>query len=136
MHMQLDDPLDAIAVHAWNGTWGVIAVGLFAGDGLIAASYGQDPYTMTNRQYGCFLGGNGRLLGAQLIYAVWLGGPLPPLFLHTHTLHLCVSGTFMAKILFLIKILHIDCHPPCIASYHWGIACRPALSICKLLLRF
>jgi ammonia channel protein AmtB len=33
--LQLDDPLDAIAVHAWNGTWGVIAVGLFAGEKLV-----------------------------------------------------------------------------------------------------
>lgn len=33
--LHLDDPLDAIAVHAWNGTWGVIAVGLFASQRLI-----------------------------------------------------------------------------------------------------
>lgn len=79
--MQLDDPLDAIAVHAWNGTWGVIAVGFFAGQGLITASYGPDPYTGLERQYGCFLGGNGRLLGAQIIYALWLGGKL---YLRTH----------------------------------------------------
>lgn len=88
--MQLDDPLDAIAVHAWNGTWGVIAVGFFAGEGLVAASYGTDPYTGSNRQYGCFMGGNGRLLGAQVIYALWLAGyPLPhtlplPTPPHTH----------------------------------------------------
>ena len=78
-HLQLDDPLDAIAVHAWNGTWGVLAVGFFAGRGLITASYGTDPYTGNEREYGCFLGGNGRLLGAQIIYALWLGGePSPP----------------------------------------------------------
>lgn len=72
--LKLDDPLDAIAVHAWNGTWGVIAVGFFAGEGLIVQSYGTDPYTGNNRQYGCFLGGDGKLLGAQIIYALWLGG--------------------------------------------------------------
>ncbi len=77
MLLQLDDPLDAIAVHAWNGTWGVIAVGFFAGQGLITQSYGVDPYTGLERQYGCFLGGNGRLLGAQIIYACWLGGQSP-----------------------------------------------------------
>lgn len=78
--LQLDDPLDAIAVHAWNGTWGVVAVGFFASQGLIDQSYGPDPYTGELREYGCFLGGNGRLLGAQLIYALWLGGK--------HLLHL------------------------------------------------
>ena len=85
--LQLDDPLDAIAVHAWNGTWGVIAVGFFAGKGLINASYGLNPYVEDTsspeafRQWGCFLGGNGRLLGAQLIYAFWLAGE-------------CLSGIF------------------------------------------
>lgn len=90
--VQWDDPLDAIAVHAWNGSWGVIAVGLLAGQGLIFQSYGSDPsYTgdfalnsdQSNlsdapsdyfRQYGCLLGGNGRLLGAQIIYLMWLCG--------------------------------------------------------------
>ena len=28
--LHLDDPLDAIAVHAWNGTWGLIAPGFFS----------------------------------------------------------------------------------------------------------
>jgi Amt family ammonium transporter len=77
--LRLDDPLDAIAVHAWNGTWGVIAVGFFAGKGLIAASYGTNPYSPDAnnpefRQWGCFLGGDGSLLGAQVIYALWLAG--------------------------------------------------------------
>ena len=40
---QLDDPLDAIAVHAWNGTWGVIAVGLFANKNLVFNAYGPNP---------------------------------------------------------------------------------------------
>ena len=29
--VQLDDPLDAIAVHAWNGTWGVLSCGFLSG---------------------------------------------------------------------------------------------------------
>ena len=33
--LRLDDPLDAIAVHAWNGTWGLIAPGLFSAQTLI-----------------------------------------------------------------------------------------------------
>ena len=92
--MQWDDPLDAIAVHAWNGSWGVIAVGLLAGKGLIFQSYGSDPsysgdFSLNSdqsnlsdapdayfRQWGCILGGNGRLLGAQIIYLMWLCGEL------------------------------------------------------------
>lgn len=72
--LQLDDPLDAIAVHAWNGTWGVVAVGFFAGEGLILASYGPNPYTGNNRPYGCFLGSNGQLIAAQCLYGFWLAG--------------------------------------------------------------
>ena len=92
MLLQWDDPLDAIAVHAWNGSWGVIATGLLAGKGLVLQSYGSNPeYTgdfviagdQSNlseapdawfRQWGCFLGGNGRLLGCQIIYLMWLCG--------------------------------------------------------------
>ena len=86
--MQFDDPLDAIAVHAWNGGVGVIAPGFLASQGLVTQSYG---FSNTNdgcvqdisgtsdgncplRQYGCFMGGNGRLLGAQIIYFCWIVG--------------------------------------------------------------
>jgi Amt family ammonium transporter len=77
--LRLDDPLDAIAVHAWNGFWGVIAVGFFAGKGLIMNSYGPNPYSPDPanpefRQWGVLLGGDGRLLGAQVIYSFWLIG--------------------------------------------------------------
>ena len=75
--MQLDDPLDAIAVHAWNGTWGVISVGFLAGQDLITNAYGLDPYTGNQRNFGCWLGGNGKLLGAQLVYLLWLAGQSP-----------------------------------------------------------
>ena len=84
--LQWDDPLDAIAVHAWNGTWGVLAVGFLAGKGLIRASYGfasTDPNCVVDnstnspscyRQWGCWVGGDGHLLGAQIIYMLWLAG--------------------------------------------------------------
>ena len=36
--LKIDDPVGAIAVHGFNGTWGIVALGLFAngtyGDGL------------------------------------------------------------------------------------------------------
>ena len=74
MCRQLDDPLDAIAVHGWNGTWGVLAVGFFSSESLITNSYGlaQDGST---RPYGCFFpGSNGALLAAQIAYALWIAG--------------------------------------------------------------
>eukprot|EP00884_Botryococcus_braunii_P009049 jgi/Botrbrau1/18145/Bobra.53_1s0016.2 len=76
--LKLDDPLDAIAVHAWNGTWGVIAPGFFAAKTLVFNSYGPNPRAGGPdapdyfRHYGCFMGGHGYLLGAQLIYAIWV----------------------------------------------------------------
>ena len=76
MRAQLDDPLDAIAVHAWNGTWGVLAVGFFSDNYLIQNSYGLEQDGSTVRPYGCFVGGNGRLLAAQIIYAIWIAGAL------------------------------------------------------------
>ena len=88
LNLQLDDPLDAIAVHCWNGTWGVIAVGFLAGQGLVTQSYGLDQ-NGNQRQWGCWMGGNGRLLGAQLIYAFWLAGKFCYSSLCLYTLHLC-----------------------------------------------
>lgn len=47
--IKADDPVGAIAVHGVNGTWGILAVGLFAeGDGL-------------------FMGGGWHLLGVQIL---------------------------------------------------------------------
>lgn len=76
MCLQIDDPLDAIAVHAFNGTWGVWAVGFFAGKNLVNTSYGYNPFTSGDREYGCFLGGSGRLLAAQIVYSIWLARKL------------------------------------------------------------
>lgn len=72
-------------MHAWNGTWGVIATGFLAGKGLIQAAYGFESEENCNsdptapdacpfRQWGCWLGGDGHLLGAQIVYALWLIG--------------------------------------------------------------
>ena len=60
----------------------MIAVGLFAAENLVNTSYGFHPYKTNeltgesdvSRNFGCFMGGNGRLLAAQIVYAIWLGG--------------------------------------------------------------
>ncbi len=73
--LHLDDPLDAIAVHCWNGTWGLIAPGLFSAQDLIQNAYGTIPTTTNPRlHYGCFLGGDGNLLAAQLIDVLFIAG--------------------------------------------------------------
>ncbi len=53
--LKIDDPVGAVAVHACNGVWGTIAVGLFA------TGKGQNGVT------GLFYGGGFEQLGVQLI---------------------------------------------------------------------
>jgi Amt family ammonium transporter len=50
--LKVDDPVGAVSVHAVNGAWGTLAVGLFATDG------------------GLFLGGGAKLLGVQALGVV------------------------------------------------------------------
>ena len=57
--LKIDDAVDAIPVHFFNGAWGVIAAGLFAGPRLMAISHG-----VTDRP-GAFYG-DGRLLGVYI----------------------------------------------------------------------
>ena len=56
--LRIDDPVGAVAVHAFNGIWGTIAVGLFA----TTSAPGNDTLT------GLFYGGGAGLFGIQ-----WLG---------------------------------------------------------------
>jgi Amt family ammonium transporter len=92
--LHLDDPLDAIAVHCWNGTWGLIAPGLFSAQNLINNAYGTVPGTTDMRlHYGCFLGGDGNLLGAQLVDVLWIFGALAVPALGSEGLGLKHGGT-------------------------------------------
>ena len=75
--MRLDDPLGAVAVHAWNGLWGVIAAGLFSDVTLVGNSYlTNDPAGVPfPRGGGLFYSGGpgrGRQLAAQVVYALWV----------------------------------------------------------------
>eukprot|EP00808_Paulinella_micropora_P023887 g17077.t1 len=40
--LYIDDPLCAIAIHCFNGAWGLLAVGIFSSDQGIAWAYGRD----------------------------------------------------------------------------------------------
>lgn len=72
--LKIDDPLDAIAVHAGSGTWGLIATGAFATKALVNSG----------DNYGFIMGGNGNLLGCQLVIILaiwsWVGGIMTPFF--------------------------------------------------------
>lgn len=60
----IDDPVGASPVHGLGGLWGVLAVGLFAGN--------PKPLTTTNGRSGLFKGGGGYLIGIQSLTAFCL----------------------------------------------------------------
>ena len=77
--IKLDDPLDTVAVHAWNGLWGILAAGLFSDVKLVGNSYlTNDPAGLPfPRGGGLFYSGGpgrGRQLAAQVVYAIWVAG--------------------------------------------------------------
>jgi Amt family ammonium transporter len=59
-HLHVDDPVGAIAVHGICGTWGTLALGLFAQDKFAPGTTGD----------GLFFGGSLKLLGAQALGVV------------------------------------------------------------------
>lgn len=66
--LRIDDAVDAIPVHFANGFWGVLAVGFFAKDDLMAtAGYNPD-------KAGLFYGGGGDLIAVQLAALAWIIG--------------------------------------------------------------
>lgn len=60
---KMDDPVGALAVHLANGIFGTLAVGLFAEEGITAASGSN----------GLFFGGGFKLLGAQAVGILVVG---------------------------------------------------------------
>ena len=61
LKLRIDDPLEAAPLHGFTGAWGVIFPGLLAKKEFMAESYGNDS------SYGIFYGGNGKLLGANIV---------------------------------------------------------------------
>jgi Amt family ammonium transporter len=61
--LRFDDPLEVAQLHGGCGAWGVIFIGLFASKNYVLEVYGG----VTNRPYGLFMGGGGKLLVAQII---------------------------------------------------------------------
>ncbi|CAN8270522.1 unnamed protein product [Cochlearia groenlandica] len=76
--LKYDDPLEAAQLHGGCGAWGLIFVGLFAKERYVNEIYG------TGRHYGLFMGGGGKLLGAQLVQIIvivgWVSATMGTLF--------------------------------------------------------
>lgn len=73
-----DDPLEAAQLHGGCGAWGLLFTGLFAHKQFVHEIYGS------GRPYGLFMGGGGKLLGAQIIQILviigWVSATMGPLF--------------------------------------------------------
>jgi Amt family ammonium transporter len=87
--LKVDDPLDAIAVHAGCGAWGMIGCAAFAAQNLVDGYYGDSPYlnedgTPDQRAIGFIMGGDGSLLAAHTTYiimcAAWVLSIMFPFF--------------------------------------------------------
>ncbi|MBA0742362.1 hypothetical protein Gogos_015428 [Gossypium gossypioides] len=75
-----DDPLEAAQLHGGCGAWGLLFTGLFA-----TKAYVNEVYPgLSGRPYGMFMGGGGKLLGAQIIQILvitgWVTATMGPLF--------------------------------------------------------
>lgn len=79
---EYDDPLEAAQLHGGCGAWGLIFTGLFANESYVIQVYnrGKD----IDVEYGLFMGGGGKLLGAQIIQILvivgWVSATMGPLF--------------------------------------------------------
>jgi Amt family ammonium transporter len=86
--LHFDDPLEAAQLHGGCGAWGLFFVGLFAEKHYVLEIYGGDG----NRPHGLFMGGGGKLLGAQIIEILaifgWVTVTMGPLFFALHKFHL------------------------------------------------
>jgi Amt family ammonium transporter len=80
--LKIDDAVDAIPVHFFNGMWGCIATGFFAAPRLTDAAYGETGV-------GVFYG-DGKLLVCQifgvLFILLWTVGIMTPFFIALNTL--------------------------------------------------
>ncbi|KAL6189356.1 hypothetical protein ACLB2K_040745 [Fragaria x ananassa] len=86
--MRYDDPLEAAQLHGGCGAWGIIFTALFASEKYVNEVYPPKP----GRPYGLFMGGGGKLLGANLVQILviigWVSATMGPLFFILHKLKL------------------------------------------------
>ncbi|XP_021281984.1 uncharacterized protein LOC110414912 [Herrania umbratica] len=86
--LKYDDPLEAAQLHGGCGAWGLLFTGLFATEAYVNEVYPGRP----GRPHGLFMGGGGKLLGAQiiqiLVIAGWVTATMGPLFYVLHKMKL------------------------------------------------
>lgn len=86
--LKYDDPLEAAQLHGGCGAWGLLFTGLFAREAYVNEVYSGP----LGRPYGLFMGGGGKLLGAQIIQILvitgWVSVTMGPLFYGLHKLKL------------------------------------------------
>ncbi|KAK9062804.1 hypothetical protein SSX86_019994 [Deinandra increscens subsp. villosa] len=77
-----DDPLEAAQLHGGCGAWGLLFTGLFAKKQYVYEIYGA--VGPAGRPYGLFMGGGGKLFGAQIVQILviigWVSATMGPLF--------------------------------------------------------
>lgn len=83
--LKIDDPLDAVAVHGFNGVWGLIAAAAFATEAGLASVYPAASGIVSNSENrGFIMGGNGRLLACAIIGVItifaWVLATMVPFF--------------------------------------------------------
>ncbi|KAI7837974.1 hypothetical protein COHA_008277 [Chlorella ohadii] len=73
--LMIDDPLDAIAVHAGGGMWGMLACAAFAAPNMVTDWYGPHPDSTPEQP-------------VQVVIIAWVAGLMTPFFLILHKLGL------------------------------------------------
>lgn len=94
--LKVDDPLDAIAVHAFCGMWGLVGSASFADEDLVRMTFGDleanEDGSPGRREFGWVAGGSGRLLATAitgiLVIFGWVFVHMVPFFLMMKFLHL------------------------------------------------
>lgn len=100
---RIDDCVDAVPVHAFNGAFGSIAVGFFASPSRLELVYGHANHV------GLFYSGDGTLLGIQLLGILFVLGWITVLMLPFFAI-LNYFGWFRADVLNEIAGLDTSYH--------------------------
>eukprot|EP00210_Caulerpa_lentillifera_P000017 g16.t1 len=112
--LKVDDPLDAVSVHAFCGVWGLIGASAFADQDLLILA-GYKAASEDGNAYGFLMGGDGKYLWAAVIGIIaiitWVLGHMIPFFIVT-------------RLLGLLRVSDAEEHEGLDVSHHGGV-CYP-----------